>query len=191
MSGSTEPSASRPIGDTGQAAFLPAPRFVPHEIIESGQPRNGQAARRHTPAHQPLLTSHLELGPLLTAVGSARGHVRAMLKEWGLDDDELIETTELLVSELTTNAILATRALDTPLPMPVRLWLHANRKRVLLTVWDADPQEPMLQQDIDLMAESGRGLFFVATYSKQWGWYEPPVMGGKSVWCEIPREPSY
>jgi anti-sigma regulatory factor (Ser/Thr protein kinase) len=115
-----------------------------------------------------------------------------MLKEWGLEDDELIETTELLVSELTTNAILATRALNTPLPMPVRLWLHANRKRILVTVWDADPQAPpVLQEQVDLMAENGRGLFFVATYSKQWGWYEPPVMGGKSVWCEIPREPSY
>jgi len=41
------------------------------------------------------------------------------------------------------------------------------------------------------MAENGRGLFFVAEYSKQWGWYEPLVMGGKSVWCEIPRQLSY
>jgi anti-sigma regulatory factor (Ser/Thr protein kinase) len=191
MSGSPEPSAGQPASDTGQAAFLSAPRFVPNEVSKSDQPRNGHTPRRQTPAVRPLLTSHLELGPLLTAVGSARGHVRAMLKEWGLEDDELIEITELLVSELTTNAILATRALDTPLPMPVRLWLHANRKRVLVTVWDADPHAPVLQEQVDLMAESGRGLFFVATYSKQWGWYEPPVMGGKSVWCEIPRQPSY
>lgn len=191
MSGNTDPSAGRPAGDTSRAAFLAAASFTPHGVSKEGHPRNGQAARRHTPAHQPLLTSHLELGPLLTAVGSARGHVRAILKEWGLEDDELIDTTELLVSELTTNAILATRALSTPLPMPVRLWLHANRKRILVTVWDANPRAPVLQEQVDLMAKNGRGLFFVAEYCKQWGWYEPPVMGGKSVWCEIPRQPSY
>lgn len=191
MSGSTDPSVGRPAGDTSHAAFFAAPRFIPHEVSESRQPRNGQAAQRRTPEAQPLLSSHLEFGPLLTAVGSARGHVRAILKEWGLEDDALIETTELLVSELTTNAILATRALDTPLPMPVRLWLHANRKRVIVSVWDADPRPPVLQADVNAWAESGRGLQILDVLSYRWGWYEPPVMGGKCVWCEIPRQPSY
>jgi anti-sigma regulatory factor (Ser/Thr protein kinase) len=136
-----------------------------------------------------LLGSHLELGPLKTAAGTARGHVRAVLKEWGLD--ELGDNTELLVSELITNAVLATRRLDAPLPFSVRLWLHANRKGVLVTVWDADPQPPVLQATVDEWAESGRGLQILDVLSSRWGWYEPPVMGGKCVWCEIPRQASY
>lgn len=104
--------------------------------------------------------------------------------------DELTAVTELLVSELITNAVLATRALDAPLPFSVLLWLHANRRRVLITVWDADPQPPVLQENIDRDAENGRGLMLVDTLSGHWGWYEPPVMGGKCVWCEIPRSPA-
>jgi anti-sigma regulatory factor (Ser/Thr protein kinase) len=91
--------------------------------------------------------------------------------------DELTEVTELLVSELITNAVLATRALDAPLPFSVRLWLHANRRRALITVWDADPQPPVLQENMDRYAENGRGLMLVDNLSGHWGWYEPPVMG--------------
>lgn len=189
MSGDYHSPARRAAGDLSQAAFLAAPTFIPHEIGESGPPVNGQQSRRHVLTTQPLLHSHLELGPLATAPGAARGHVRAVLKEWVLD--ELTEVTELLVSEMVTNAVFATRALDAPLPFSVRLWLHANRKRVLLTVWDADPQPPVLQENVDLYAESGRGLMLVDTLSSRWGWYEPPVMGGKCVWCEIPRTPAY
>jgi hypothetical protein len=37
-----------------------------------------------------------------------------MLMEWGLD--ELSDVTELLVSELITNAVVVTQALKAPLP---------------------------------------------------------------------------
>jgi anti-sigma regulatory factor (Ser/Thr protein kinase) len=125
----------------------------------------------------------------MTAAGSARGHVRAVLAEWGLA--ELSEVTELLVSELVTNAVLATRALDAPLPFSVLLWLQASWKGVLVTVWDADPQTLVLQSEVDAWAESGRGLQILGVLSSRWGWYEPPVMGGKCVWCEISRQPAF
>jgi anti-sigma regulatory factor (Ser/Thr protein kinase) len=108
--------------------------------------------------------------------------------EWGLG--ELTEVTELLVSELTTNAVLAARDLQAPLPFSIRLWLHGNRKRVLVTVWDASPEPPVLNHDVPDDAESGRGLMLVDLCAAQWGWYVPPVMGGKCVWCEIPRQPT-
>jgi anti-sigma regulatory factor (Ser/Thr protein kinase) len=108
--------------------------------------------------------------------------------EWGLE--ELSDITELLTTELITNAVFATRALHTPLPCSVRLWLHANRKRVLVTVWDADPQPPV-PREVDALAENGRGLQILEMLSNRWGWYEPPLMGGKCVWCEIPREPAF
>ena len=189
MNGDHYPLAARASGDLSRAAFLTVPRFIPHEVGESRAPADEQQSSRCGLVTKPLLSSHLELGPLVTAPGSARGHVRAVLKEWALD--ELTEATELLISELITNAVLATRALDAPLPFSVLLWLHANRRRVLITVWDADPQPPVLKENIDRYAENGRGLMLVDTLSAHWGWYEPPVMGGKCVWCEIPRSPAH
>src|SRR5215831_19235491 len=49
--------------------------------------------------------SSLVLGALPTAPSCARLHASAVLHEWGLAD--LAETTELVVSELVTNAVLA------------------------------------------------------------------------------------
>lgn len=55
------------------------------------------------------LQSYLELGALPGAVPSARLHARLVVCEWGLH--ELAETTELIASELTTNAVQAARGL--------------------------------------------------------------------------------
>ena len=105
-----------------------------------------------------LLASHLELGPLLSAAASARAHARAVLAEWGLA--ELAETTELLVSELTSNALQASRALRQPLPSPVHLWLRASRLGLVIAVWDADPEPPVLRE-VGEDDEHGRGLMIV------------------------------
>lgn len=48
------------------------------------------------------LRSYLELGALPTAVPCARLHARQLVWEWGLNG--LAANTELLVSELVTNA---------------------------------------------------------------------------------------
>lgn len=189
MSGIPRPPTERNASGLDPVALSVIPTFTPHRVRDAGLPVNGHKRQRQVPAERPLLSSDLELGPLLTAAGAARGHVRAVLMEWGLG--ELIDATGLLVSELITNAVLATRALGTQLPCSVRLWLHANRKRVLVTVWDANPQLPILQQDVDAWAENGRGLQILDDLSSRWGWYEPPAMGGKCVWCEIPREPAF
>jgi anti-sigma regulatory factor (Ser/Thr protein kinase) len=79
------------------------------------------------------LRDYIELGALPGAVPCARLHARQVLWEWrltGLSDD-----VELLVSEILTNAVQASRALH-PVP-PVRLWLLADETRVLILVWDA------------------------------------------------------
>jgi anti-sigma regulatory factor (Ser/Thr protein kinase) len=108
-----------------------------------------------------------------------------VLAEWGLA--ELTETAELLVSEIATNALRASRALRQPLPSPVHLWLRADGRRLLVTVWDANPQPPIRRQ-VGHDAVSGRGLTIVQALSSRWGWYEPPDMGGKCVWCQIQAE---
>ena len=106
MNGDHYLPAARASGDLSGAAFLAVPRFIPQEVGELSA--DGQQSGRCGLVAKPLLSSHLELGPLVTAPGSARGHVRAVLKEWALD--ELTAVTELHVSEQITNAVHATRA---------------------------------------------------------------------------------
>jgi hypothetical protein len=54
------------------------------------------------------LQSFLELVPQASAVPRSRKHLRQLLREWNLADSG--ETAELVVSELLTNAVHATRA---------------------------------------------------------------------------------
>jgi hypothetical protein len=52
------------------------------------------------------LRSFLELGAYRNAAGSARGHARNVLAEWGLG--QFTDAVVLLVSEMITNSVAAT-----------------------------------------------------------------------------------
>ena len=139
-------------------------------------------------AHPWPLRSYLELGALPTAVPCARLHARHLVWEWGLNG--LAESTELLVSELVTNAVKATAGREDQTAL--RLRLSSDNARVLIEVWDADPQPPApkdLSEDgtPDPQEEGGRGLFLVATLSTRWDWYLTQEPAGKVVWCELGR----
>ena len=141
-------------------------------------------------AHPWPLRSYLELGALPTAVPCARLHARHLVWEWGLNG--LAESTELLVSELVTNAVKATAGREDQTAL--RLRLSSDNARVLIEVWDADPQPPApkdLSEDgtPDPQEEGGRGLFLVATLSTRWDWYLTQEPAGKVVWCELSAEP--
>src|SRR5438045_737349 len=56
------------------------------------------------------LTDTLTLGALPTAVASARAHARALIGEWGMAD--VAGDAELVVSELVTNAVVASTHAD-------------------------------------------------------------------------------
>jgi anti-sigma regulatory factor (Ser/Thr protein kinase) len=130
------------------------------------------------PGYWPL-HSFLELGALPGAVPCARLHARHLAWEWG-HLDALGSDTALLVSELVTNAVAATRAMNPD--WPVRLWLLADATQIAILVWDASPQPPVRTQ-ADTDAESGRGLLLVETISSQWGWYPAGDTIGKVVWA--------
>lgn len=118
-----------------------------------------------------------------------------MLWEWRVLDDELASTVELLVSEMVTNAQRASADYTgsryggrwTAGAPPVRMWLNADEERVLIQVWDGDRQLPA-PQDIDLEAESGRGLLLVETLSAEWGAYPVEGSSGKVVWAVVSRQ---
>jgi anti-sigma regulatory factor (Ser/Thr protein kinase) len=141
-----------------------------------------------TPNLWPLRSS-LELGALPTAVPCARLHTRQLVWEWGLDG--LAETTELLVSELATNAVQA--IVGQADHTAVRLQLFGDNARVRIEVWDADPRPPAPRDPgkdgiPDLEAEGGRGLFLVAALSACWDWHLTQEPTGKIVWCELEAE---
>lgn len=125
----------------------------------------------------------IEVGPLPSAVPSARRHVRQVLREWGLA--RLAEDAELLVSELVTNAVAALRSAGQM--SPARLWLLADRTRVLILVWDAIARPPV-PGDAGRDAEGGRGLLLVDAISQGWDWYLPQGTAGKVVWALAGRK---
>jgi anti-sigma regulatory factor (Ser/Thr protein kinase) len=126
------------------------------------------------------LHSFLELGALPGAVPCARLHARQLLWEWGLA--ALADSTELVVSELITNAIQASRA--TGQAAPVRLWLLSDKAQILVLVSDASPHSPV-RADVSDETENGRGLLLVEAVSQEWAWYVPAAEGGKYVWALI------
>jgi anti-sigma regulatory factor (Ser/Thr protein kinase) len=127
------------------------------------------------------LQSYLELGALPGAVPCARLHARHVLWEWNLKG--LGESAELVVSELVTNAIQASRTAGRHLP--VRLRLLSDQARVVIHVWDSspDPPQPAQAGDTD---ESGRGLLLVEAMSTAWDWYSHD--GGKVVRATLEAE---
>ena len=126
------------------------------------------------------------LAALASSVSRARRHTREMLWEWKLDF--LADDAEVIVSELTSNAIHATRAGAGGPPAAVALRLLGDSSRLLILVRDPAPWPPVAPETApDANDESGRGLLLVSALAACWHWYHPPrVHGGKVVWalCE-------
>lgn len=120
----------------------------------------------------------LTLGAIADSPRTARTAARSLLIEWGLAN--LIESVELIVTELVTNAVQASS--DHVVPPPVQFRMSATRHAVLVEVWDRDPREPVIRQATDV-DECGRGLLLVAAISTQWGW--AGFDQGKIVWAEV------
>jgi anti-sigma regulatory factor (Ser/Thr protein kinase) len=139
------------------------------------------------------LRSYLELPALPASVRIARSHAKNVLREWHME--ALADTVELIVSEMTTNAVRASavgpgqRGETARVPL-VRLWLTRNWDDVLIEVWDGDHRRPACQ-DPEPDAESGRGLQLIEALAAQWGCWPQAGPGGKIIWavCSQSRQP--
>jgi GAF domain-containing protein/anti-sigma regulatory factor (Ser/Thr protein kinase)/type II secretory pathway pseudopilin PulG len=111
-------------------------------------------------------------------VGAMRLLATKKLDEWGLP--ELGFTTELILSELITNALRHGSA-----PVRVRL-LHDLT--LTCEVWDGSSTAPHLKHAATT-DEGGRGMFLVAQLSERWGTRYTPE--GKVIWAEqtLPGSP--
>lgn len=127
------------------------------------------------------LRAILDLGAVPTAPGCARAWTRQILWEWRLSS--LADTAEVIVSELVTNAMLASGWLARP---AIRLILVSGRRQFVIFVRDFDPGTPAPRHASD-DDESGRGLLLVESMSDRFGWYQPDDGGpGKVVWALLP-----
>lgn len=149
------------------------------------QPQTGIGNDRDWPYR-----SFLEFSALPTAASCARLHATALLAEWDLAD--LRDDTQVVVSELVSNAYLASAAREGAQaaggghPAIIRLWLLGDASRLVIVVWDAVPQPPALTR-ASALDEHGRGLLLVAALGSDWGCYTRPGVAGKFVWAEFRR----
>jgi anti-sigma regulatory factor (Ser/Thr protein kinase) len=116
-----------------------------------------------------------------SSVPRARAVLLAAMGDWGAGE-ELVETAELVLSELVTNALLV------PVPrdrlIGVRI-VHSELNGVLrLEVSDAGNGRPEVQAPTETET-GGRGLMLVETLAYRWG-VHPRASGiGKTVWAEL------
>lgn len=114
------------------------------------------------------------------AVPVCRRTLRMILTLHGLI--RLVDTAELIASELVSNAVLHTKG-----PADLRVCWSDGVLRV--GAWDADPAPPeppgRLEELTD--AENGRGMALTYAYADLWGWQPLSRHGsrGKYVWCDL------
>ncbi len=153
------------------------------------------------------------LAPCYEAVKTARDFARTALQRWGIGD--LFDDVALVASELVTNALRhamgQAAATDLangqshcepgsgrmPFPaqpgpgqsldrLPIRISLVHRAPQLVFAVSDPSSEGPVTRE-ADWVAESGRGLHLVDSFSRSWGWH-PLAGAGKVVWALFEAE---
>ncbi len=120
---------------------------------------------------EPDRTAEWAVASTPETVAQVRAEATRQLAEWGLD--EAVFVTELVLSELVTNAIRYATA-------PIRVRLLYDRT-LICEVSDASSTAPHLRYAV-AEDEGGRGLFLVARLTERWGVRYTPE--GKIIWAE-------
>ncbi|WP_326654433.1 MULTISPECIES: SpoIIE family protein phosphatase [unclassified Streptomyces] len=128
-------------------------------------------ARTRVLPKEKVATWELPVEP--TAAAQARELAGSQLTEWGLE--EMIFTTELIVSELVTNAYRYGGG-----PIGLRLIRDSH---LICEVSDTSSTSPHLRR-ARTTDEGGRGLFLVAQLTERWG--TRYTRDGKTIWTEQP-----
>jgi len=160
-------------------------------VTASAGPAPGSAWQPARPGlPRPLQAGGLALVTLPTSPFWARRYTRTFLGSCRGIGEDTVQTAELLVSELVTNAA---RFAAGPARTPrhpgrsdaglISLSLRLFRGHLLIEVYDTDEHPPVLSGHDD-DAESGRGLVLVGALSKEWSCFFPPG-GGKVVYCVL------
>jgi len=128
-------------------------------------------ARTHALTDDQVATWDLPADPAV--VTSAREQALTRLADWGLD--EAAFTTELVISELVTNAIRHARS-------PIQLRLIRDRTLICeVSDGSSTAPHPRRAREFD---EGGRGLLLVSQLTERWG--SRQTSHGKTIWTEQP-----
>ncbi|MEU9972742.1 SpoIIE family protein phosphatase [Streptomyces sp. NPDC051014] len=142
-------------------------------MLREGEPADDVAlllARTHALPGDRVATWEVPADP--EHVARARTLTTDQLGAWQLAD--LSFTTELVVSELVTNAIRYGGS-------PIRLRLIRDTAMLICEVSDGSSTAPHLRR-ARVFDEGGRGLLLVAQLTQRWGTRQ--TSAGKTIWCE-------
>ena len=131
----------------------------------------------------PPRTAEQAFAPTASSVPAARRFVTDCLEQW--DQEPVVWTVQLLLSELATNAVLHAGGDGFTVGVEV-----LPEGAVRLTVADDSPRPPRLRDD-GTGATTGRRVALVDELARGWG-VEPrsaAATDGKVVWCEVAPEP--
>lgn len=117
-----------------------------------------------------------DVDPDPARVAATRQAATDQLTAWGLDEAAFV--TELVVSELVTNAIRYGEP-------PIQLRLIRDRS-LICEVSDGSSTSPHLRR-AHAYDEGGRGLLLVAQLTQRWG--SRQTTNGKTIWAEQPLPP--
>jgi anti-sigma regulatory factor (Ser/Thr protein kinase) len=140
----------------------------------------------------PQAVTGLALAAVPSAVRCSRMFVNSCLRQWGLPS--LTDDSEVVVSELVTNAVTATGVTEAEPRWSQLAGLATIHVRVMLfegsiviAVWDRNPAPPVLRQSAP-DSENGRGLSIVAALCQRWDYFLLDG-GGKCIWAELAIQP--
>ncbi|GGV78348.1 hypothetical protein GCM10015535_13140 [Streptomyces gelaticus] len=158
-------AATAPLRELGQEIISARP---PHRLADDV---TLLLARTHAVPPGNTAVWPVEADPV--AVARVRQEAARQLRDWGLE--ELVFTTELVLSELVTNAIRHAGG-----PVEVRL-IRAGH--LTCEVSDPSATQPRMRRAL-LTDEGGRGLYLVAQLTTRWG--SRYTRHGKTIWAEQP-----
>jgi anti-anti-sigma factor len=131
----------------------------------------------HARSRPPFLRERLRLVPTLEAIGTARWFVGEVCQRWQVD--ELTETAQALVGEITTDAVLyEPTGVDA-----IELRVELRATGFLVSVQSARPRPTLAEADRD---DPGSGLEAVQRLAQHWG-VRRQVDGSRVVWCVLRR----
>ncbi|RFC78543.1 SpoIIE family protein phosphatase [Streptomyces sp. AcE210] len=143
------------------------------ELVPADPPVDAAVLVANTRPLDPARVATWVLPADLEAVATARSLTARQLSAWAMDEEAF--STELIVSELVTNAIRYAKP-------PVQLRLIRGRT-LSVEVSDGSSAAPHLRH-ARTTDEGGRGLLLVSQFAQRWGTrYEDR---GKTIWAEEP-----
>jgi anti-sigma regulatory factor (Ser/Thr protein kinase) len=122
----------------------------------------------------------LEIAARPSEVGRVRRAIRAAVVRYGLDEAHA-DVAQLVASELVMNAVLHGGP-------PVIVSLSIEPNTTVIEVYDGGAGLPVVGTTDD-PAHARRGLRVVEGMCRDWGTV-PGDGGGKTVWCDLPNDPS-